>query len=252
MTLTTEPSEPSLEQRLRERERPDRKPVMFQTWQKLLFLHWAWDSVELQACLPPGLFIDSWGGRAWLGVVPFYMRNIRPVWSPSVPGISHFLELNLRTYVYDGEGRPGVWFFSLEANQALAVKLARRFFSLPYHHAKMQAETVDGEVRYRSRRRGAASSSTFAYRGEGPERVADPGSFEFFLVERYLLFAWRAGKQQLLRGRVVHPAYRIRDAVMTGHETDLFALNGFQSPHRPADHQLYSEGVDVDVFPLEG
>jgi uncharacterized protein len=241
---------PTLDQRLAARESPSGKPVMFQRWEELLFLHWAWDPQVLQAVLPPGLTIDTWDNRGWVGVVPFFMRNIRPVWSPVVPGVSHFLELNLRTYVFDAEGRPGVWFFSLEANQALAVILARRFFSLPYQHARMQASSADGEVRYRSQRCGVASHSEFRYQGEGASRLAEPGSFEFFLVERYLLFSWQEKRRQLFSGQVVHPPYVIRDAGVAKGETDLFGLNDLDAPAGPPDHQLYSGGVDVEVFGL--
>lgn len=101
---------------------------MRQRWEKLLFLHWAWDAAEVQRTLPLGLTVDTFEGRAWLGVVPFFMRDVRPAWVPSVPGISNFLELNVRTYVFDGRGRPGIWFYSLDCNQRLAVRAARTFF----------------------------------------------------------------------------------------------------------------------------
>ena len=141
---------PEMQQRLVVRNHPGVKPAMHQCWKHLLFLHWAWDPESLQVRLPPGLTIDTWDGHAWLGVVPFYMHNIRPVWSPSIPWVSNFLELNLRTYVYDEAGRPGVWFFSLDANRSLAVWAARRFFSLPYQHARMTATQRQGRVFHRS------------------------------------------------------------------------------------------------------
>ena len=83
--------------------------------------------------------MDRFGAKAFLGVVPFFMRNIRPRFLPAVPGISHFMEMNLRTYVHDRTGVPGVWFYSLDANQWLAVEIARRFFHLPYEHAAMKS-----------------------------------------------------------------------------------------------------------------
>ena len=147
--------EPSPEDRLVARERPATSPVMFQTWSRLAFLHWALDPEVVRPEVPVNLHLDLHEGRAWVGVVPFAMRKIRPRGLRAVPGISNFLELNLRTYVHDDEGRPGVWFFSLDASQPLAVWVARSRFRLPYHHARMH-ETRDeaGWIDYRSHRRG--------------------------------------------------------------------------------------------------
>jgi uncharacterized protein YqjF (DUF2071 family) len=135
---------PTLESRIAVRELPARAHVMHQRWESLLFLHWRWDAAEIQRTLPPGLFVDTFQGDAWLAIVPFYMRGIRPRFCPPVPGISDFLELNVRTYVHDEQGRPGVWFYSLDCNQPLAVWTARTFFHLPYQHARMWAEISDG------------------------------------------------------------------------------------------------------------
>ncbi len=89
---------------------------MYHSWQDLLFLHWTFKPDLIQQLLPPGLHVDTFDGHAWLGVVPFFMRNIRPWWCPAIPGLSHFQELNLRTYVVDEQGTPGVWFLSLDAD----------------------------------------------------------------------------------------------------------------------------------------
>ncbi|MBV8901140.1 MAG: DUF2071 domain-containing protein, partial [Verrucomicrobia bacterium] len=105
-----------VKRQLRERQYPAAPVVvMRQRWLDLLFLHWRWDPVEVQRTLPPGLTVDTWEDDAWIGIVPFAMRGVRPRFCPSVPGISHFLELNLRTYVRDRLGRPGIWFYSLDA-----------------------------------------------------------------------------------------------------------------------------------------
>ena len=124
---------PTLTQRLEYQKRPQNKAVvMYQKWRDLLFLHWEFDPQVIQETLPAGLHVDTYQGRAYLGLVPFYMKDIRPRFCPCIPGISNFLEMNLRTYVFDSTGRPGVWFYSLDANQWLAVRIARRFFHLPY------------------------------------------------------------------------------------------------------------------------
>ncbi len=166
---------------------------MYQSWRELLFLHWDFPAEQIQATLPPGLYVDTFDGKAWLGIVPFWMRDIHPRWFPTVPGISNFLELNLRTYVHDNRGNCGVWFYSLDANQSLAVWAARRFFHLNYQHAVMTSarDNATGWTGFSSQRRGASAdlNCQFRYRSISTPRPAEPGSFEFFLVERYVLFA---------------------------------------------------------------
>ena len=145
------------------REQPCSSVVMKQRWAHLLFLHWEFDPDVVQRSLPDGLTVDTHEGKAYMGVVPFYMERIRPVFCPPVPGVSWFLELNLRTYVHDREGRPGVWFYSLDCNQWLAVKVARRFFNLSYEHAVMSSSILDGKLLYRSRRKGDSHEQTYQY-----------------------------------------------------------------------------------------
>ena len=166
------PNIPDVPQRLAARVRPVGNPVMYQQWRELLFLHWEFPIAELQRTLPEGLFVDTFADKAYLGVVPFFMRNIRPRFLPAVPGISNFMEMNLRTYVYDRAGVPGVWFYSLDANQWLAVKIARRVFHLPYEHAEMNSSRMpEGRIRYESLRlctRANPARCVFDY-APGPE-----------------------------------------------------------------------------------
>ena len=112
--------------------RPNERIVMKQKWRDLLFLHWPVPPELLQPLLPPGLTIDTFEGDAYLGLVPFTMRDVRPVWAPAVPWLSHFPECNVRTYVHRGGASPGVWFFSLDAANPVAVMIARTIWKLPY------------------------------------------------------------------------------------------------------------------------
>jgi uncharacterized protein YqjF (DUF2071 family) len=227
---------------------------MFQKWRELLFLHWEYDPQAIQRTLPPGLHVDTYQGKAYLGLVPFFMGDIRPRFCPTVPGLSNFLEVNLRTYVYDEQGVAGVWFYSLDANQWLAVQVARTFFKLPYFYAKMSAvKNQRGEITYRSWRRGSdpALTSHFRYRASGPVRQAEPGSLEFFLIERYILFANPTGRGQLSTGQVYHTPYPICQAEAPQWDTQLLTLGGFEPPDRPPDHVLMSPGVAVDIFALQ-
>ena len=109
----------------------------YQTWTNLLFSHWRVPPETLQTLLPDGLMVETFDGDGWLGMVPFAMEKVRPWWFPAVPGISWFLETNLRTYVTLPDGRSGVWFFSLDATKRLAVRVARRFWNLPYFDADL-------------------------------------------------------------------------------------------------------------------
>jgi len=241
-----------MEQRLAARNRPGRSAVMYQSWRELLFLHWRCRPDVLQAVLPPGLTLDTYDGAGWLGVVPFFMRNIRPRWSPAVPGISNFLELNLRTYAIDANGRPGVWFLSLDANRRLAVWAARRYFGLPYHLARMQADwnRRTGHVRFACQRQGTRDRLTcrFEYAPSGPIATASPGTLEFFLVERYDLFAQTSAG--LMIGRVHHPPYQVSAVNLQHWDEHLIELAGLPLPGRPPDHALVSRGVNVEVFPI--
>ena len=222
---------------------------MFQQWRDLLFLHWEYPVAAIQATLPEGLHVDTFAGKAYLGIVPFFMCNVRPRFLPSVPRLSNFMELNVRTYVHDEAGVPGVWFYSLDANQPLAVKIARRFFHLPYEHAAMESSrTKSGAIRYRSLRAGSSKPTVFEYAPGAELPAASPDSLEFFLIERYRLYAYANGR--LFSGAVFHQPYPLCGAEVTAWDDHLFALDGFASTGRPPDHLIMSPGVEVTIFPL--
>lgn len=238
-----------IERRLRERQAPDRRlPVMYQRWRRFLFLHWARNREEIQATLPDGLSVDCYDGAAYVGIVPFAMEGVRPRGLPAVPGLSDFRELNLRTYVVDAHGRPGVWFYSLDAENPVAVWLAQRLFHLPYRLARLN-ETVDsdGRIAYCSERVGTDVRLDYAYRPKGAYREAEPGSLDFFLVERYRLFAHNTRQNRLTTGKLHHPPYAIQDAEVETYDPALFEIDGFPKPSDEPDHVCYSPGVDVRV-----
>lgn len=224
---------------------------MYQKWRHLLFLHWRWDPEDIRRRLPAGLHVDTFDGDAWVGIVPFFMKGVRPRGIPPLPGLSRFSELNLRTYVYDRDGTPGVWFFSLDAANAVAVWAARTLFSLPYFTARMECKVTAGnEVHYRSLRLHQDLECKYRY-APATEKLstAVPGSLEFFLTERYVLFARKGGR--LLRGRIHHLPYEIAPATVPGYDVNLFALNGLEPPLKPFANALYSPGVDVKVYAIE-
>jgi uncharacterized protein YqjF (DUF2071 family) len=245
---------------------------MRQRWSELLFLHWEVEPHAVADTLPAGLEVDTFGGRAYLGIVPFLMQRVRPRGLPPLPGLSWFGELNLRTYVRGPDGVPGVWFYSLDADQRLAVWLARRFFALPYHRASISAVRQGAQLDYHwSRARRTEPDPAFRYRtppaSAGALHEATPGTLEHFLVERYVLYSRRplfvpgpdsAGPPPadrdsgLYAGRVEHPPYRVSPAELERWNTQLLQLNGLPhvDPATPPMSVLWSPRVDVAVYPL--
>ena len=156
--------------------------VLAQTWLDLLFAHWRLPASLVRANVPPELPLDEFDGAAWIGVTPFRLTGLRAHWTYPLPVLSAFPELNVRTYVSFG-GKPGIYFFSLDAGSALAVAAARRFYRLPYYWSEMSAKSEGREVDYRSRRRGEKRRRFAArYGPDGPEfraGAADEGG-DFF------------------------------------------------------------------------
>jgi uncharacterized protein YqjF (DUF2071 family) len=169
---------------------PARPWSLAMRWHELAFLHRPVRPESVRALLPPGLELDTFDGDAWLGSVPFRMSGVRFRLAPPLPGHSAFPEINLRTYV-TAQGKPGVWFFSLDVPRRLVVAGARALFHLPYHRARMAVHTRAGWVDYASERatRGTPAGFRGLYRGTGAAFRGAPGSLEAWLVERYCLYA---------------------------------------------------------------
>jgi uncharacterized protein YqjF (DUF2071 family) len=187
--------------------------VMAQSWHDLLFAHWPVAAKNLHALIPRQLEIDTFDGQAWLAVVPFRMTGVRLRGTPAVPGLSAFPELNIRTYITGG-GKPGVWFFSLDAGNSLAVAIARAWFHLPYFRARMSCKIREGWIHYRSERthgRAPAGLLEGRYRPIGEIFSPHHGSLEHFLTERYCLYA-ADGRGQIIRGEIHHPSWRLQAA----------------------------------------
>src|SRR5688572_8752233 len=138
---------------------PEGPWIMTQSWHDLLFAHWPVAVEALREMLPPGLEVDLFDHRAWLGVIPFHMTNVAPRGVPSLPWVSAFPEINVRTYVRVDD-KPGVYFFSLDAGNRLAVAAARMLFGLPYYSASIDLKLEDGWVHYRSSRESGTSGSS--------------------------------------------------------------------------------------------
>ena len=242
---------PTPEQRLAVRLPPHELPVMQQRWAGLLFLHWPVDPALIAARLPAGLHVDTFDGKAWLGLVPFFMERVRPANLPALPWLSWFHELNVRTYVHDEMGNPGVWFFSLECDQPVAVEIARRGFHLPYQHASMRSTKSSGRIDFSSQRKVLGTAcSKFEYASPKITRPAEIGSLNWFLVERYLLFSSRPSGQ-IFRGQVHHLPYQIAPADCSHWSTEPLRLDGFSEPTEAPASMLVAAPVDVQIFSLK-
>ena len=191
---------------------PDGPWLMTQTWHDLLFAHWPVDPALARTRVPPELPLDTWDGRAWIGIVPFRMTNVAPRGVRLPAALSAFPELNVRTYVTYG-GKPGVYFFSLDAASLIAVTGARAVFGLPYFLAQMQLRHDGAAVEYRSRRRvsGRAASLDVRYAPVSDPLPPASGSFEYFLTERYCLYTVRS-RRRVRRLEIHHPPWPLQRA----------------------------------------
>jgi uncharacterized protein len=195
---------------------------MSQTWHDLLFAHWPISAERLRPLIPAPLEIDKFQSQAWIGVVPFRMSGVRLRGIPAVPMLSAFPELNVRTYVTHC-GKPGVWFFSLDAANAIAVSIARAWFHLPYFNARMRCENRAGWIEYSSERthRGAAKATLrMRYRPTGEIFQARSSTLEHFLTERYCLYA-ADSKGQISRGEIQHAPWPLQPAQAEFHQNTM-------------------------------
>jgi uncharacterized protein len=238
--------------RLAPTRRPEGAPAGYQKWRDLLFVHWEVPEAALRPLVPPALTIDTYEGKAYVGVVSFTMHDVRPSrFLPPIAGAAGFGEVNVRTYVHH-EGRdPGVWFISLDAQSVLAVLGARAFFHLPYYHARIETQRQGDTIAYRAQRHwadGVPAGLATRYEVGHETGASEPGSLQHFLVERYILYAM-APRGRLLQARVHHAPYRVRHARVLEITESLVRADGLERPEARAS-ELWSEGVDVEVFGL--
>ncbi len=224
------------------------RPVMLQRWDALTFVHWRYPPEAVARLLPPGLEPDVFDGSAWVGLVPFDMRDIRPPGVPKIiPWIGTFPETNIRTYTRDRHGQTGVWFCSLEITRLAAVAVARLTYRIPYTWAKMEIRRNGPALLYRSRRRwpaprGAASVVEVEVGEAIP--AADVSPLEHFLTARWGLHT--ALRRGLAYAPVEHPRWPLHRAKLHALEEDLAVAARLPSPEgAPLVH--FSPGVDVRI-----
>jgi uncharacterized protein len=228
---------------------PRRPWLMGQTWYDLLFAHWAIAPEALRPLVPPPLELDVRDGRAWLGITPFRVGGLRSRGTPPLPWLSHFPELNVRTYV-NFRGRPGIYFFSLDAARVAAVIAARRGYRLPYFHAKMTIDHQGSTIGYESTRidsSGPPAELRVRYRASGPRLAIDDGSIERWLSERYCLYVVDE-RGRALRGEIHHSPWPLKPAEATFEANTMAAPLGVELDSEPLLH--YSARQDVLIWAL--
>jgi uncharacterized protein YqjF (DUF2071 family) len=220
---------------------PDDPWTSAQTWVDLAFLHWRVDADEIRRLIPESFELDMFDGAAWIGIVPFQITGLRLRGLPPLPGLSTFPELNVRTYV-TRDGKPGIWFFTLDAASTWFVEGAKKIYRLPYQRARMRCERVGDHVEYESSRAGA--SFVARYRGDGDLFHPEPGSLEYFLTERYCLYTEDGGR--LYRADIHHPPWDVQRG-------DALIVENTMAPlplPEEEPHVLFAPLQDVVVWPL--
>ncbi|MFL5952606.1 MAG: YqjF family protein [Gaiellaceae bacterium] len=212
-----------------------------QSWVDLAFLHWPVEADALQRLVPDSVELETFDGTAWVGIVPFLITGLRLRGLPPLPSLSTFPELNVRTYV-TRDGKPGIWFFNLDAASRWFVEAAKKIYRLPYRRARMRCERVGDHVEYESRRAGA--SFTARYRGLGDLFHAEPGSLEHFLTERYCLYTEDRG--HAFRAEIHHPPWDLQQGEAVIVENTMAPLPLTETE----PHVLYAPRQDVVVWPL--
>jgi hypothetical protein len=201
--------------------------VLSMAWRDMLFAHWPFEPATVRERLPEGLEPHERDGRAWVGVVAHRMADVRPRGSPI--GRS-FVEVNLRTYVRRGD-RTGVYFFSLDAGDRLAVAIARRLWGLSYFRARSSIRPAGEGFAVESRRThpGVAPARFAAeYAPEGEPTPPEPGSLAAFLTDRTRLFT--GSRVGTLTARLRRRPLPVAPARAEVSVNTVFEAAGFDSP----------------------
>jgi uncharacterized protein YqjF (DUF2071 family) len=223
---------------------PKRPWVMVQVWRDLLFAHWNLPPAAIRGLVPEQLELDTFEGSAWLSITPFHM-SARLRGLPPFPGMLDFPELNCRTYV-TAQGKPGIYFFSLDTANRAAVWGARTFYHLPYFHARMQIEKKNDSISYSSKRGEAVWRGTYSPTSH-PQR-AQPGSRDYFLAERYCLYTIWQGRTY--RGEIHHVPWPLQEARVRIEENSIARAAGIQLSNSPSAVSFARE-LKVLIWPLE-
>jgi uncharacterized protein YqjF (DUF2071 family) len=221
------------------------RPVMLHRWDTATFLHWSFPPATVQQLLPPSLEVDTFEGRAWVGLVPFFMEVTVPS-VPVLPWVARFCETNVRTYARDASGRTGVWFLSLDAARLGAVVTARATYRMPYFWSRMRIARGGSTVSYSCARRwpGPRAASEVVVDIGDPFGAAELTARDHWLTARFMLFSVSGRRRRV--ARAAHPPWVLRHASARVCRDELVAAAGLPAPADPPVVH-YSDGVDVRV-----
>jgi uncharacterized protein YqjF (DUF2071 family) len=222
---------------------PDKKWRWRQQWNDLAFIHWSIDKDWLATQLPNGLELDLYDGNAWIGIVPFSMKGVTLRGFPAPKFLCDFPEINLRTYVTKNE-KPGVWFFSLDVPNALAVWAARTFFHLPYYKAQIETSVDKNHIEYHFKRNEIEFDGTYT---PGSLINTSSESFEYWSTERYCLYSANS-KGELFRAEIHHPQWPLQSASIKIRKNTFLTNLPIGEMHPSV---LFSKSIDVAVYDLE-
>ncbi len=221
--------------------------MLHQRWDELAYFHWSYDPEVVQRLLPPGVRVDTFDGRAWVGLIPFEMRRVQLGPTPPIPYLSHFIEVNVRTYVVDPLGRRAIWFFSLDVPKSAIVGVARTVFTLPYCWADASHEVGGAHHRYTFSRRwphARRPDAVMDFDVGDPVAPDDVEPLDHFLTARWALVTLR--RRRLLYGAVHHPVWPLHRIDRCDVHGDAFEAAGLPTPAGPP-RAMYSPGVPVDL-----
>jgi uncharacterized protein YqjF (DUF2071 family) len=216
---------------------------MVQQWQDLSYIHWRYEPEEVKALLPPGVEVDTFDGSAWVGLIPFSMRNIGLPGMPPVPYFGSFPEVNVRTYV-KCNGVPGVWFFSLDVNRFLPALVARTTYLLPYCWGSAENHRDGDIISAHVQRRWPHGAST-SLRLEICEPIEQPDDLSVFLSARWGLYS-KGLRNGVRYAPVDHERWPLYSANLLSLNDTLVIASGLTAP-QGNPHVMFSPGVSVRV-----
>lgn len=224
---------------------PDVPWIMRQTWNNLLLANYPIKLDILRKLVPKKLPLDSFDGMGWIGVVPFHMTGLRLRGVPPVPGTDRFPQINVRTYI-TLDGKPGVYFFSLDAANWLAAKMAKTFFHIPYNFADIRVESSESTFHFESKRKDMGL--VCSYRPISEPFYAEKGSFDWWMVERYCFYTVNK-KGVPLRCDILHRPWLLQRAEAEFPQNTMLSMQGMQvESNNPTIH--FSKKVEVRAWPL--
>jgi uncharacterized protein YqjF (DUF2071 family) len=217
-------------------------PLLLQAWRTVTFVHWRYPRRVLQPLLPSGLTIEEHDGSSWVSLTPMRMQDVRLPGMPAVPRLSTFPETNLRTYVRGPDGRPGLWFFSLDAASTWITVGARLLLGIPYFRAGMGIVEIGDGVGYTGRRAGRGPAYHLRVQ---PGKPIQPSGHDLWLTHRWRAYTRHAGR--LLEIPVRHEPWPLQAATVTMLDESLTAAAGLPAPPEDALAH-YSDGVADVAF----